>query len=96
MVAAVVIFGVVLDASSMFSHGNVRLPDRLDQVLRMFRVTPAMHRVPHAVEEDETNRNFGLNLPWWDRLGGTCRLQPRGGHEIMAIGIRCRRWEMCP
>ncbi len=55
-----------------------------------------MHHVPHAVEEHETNRNFGLNLLGWDRLVGTCRLQSRGGHEIMALGIRCRRWEMCP
>ena len=94
--AAVVIFGVVLNASSMFSHGDVRFPGRLDRVLQRFRVTPAMHHVPHAVEEHEANRNFGLNLLGRDRLVGTCRLQPRGGHEIMAIGIRCRRREMCP
>jgi sterol desaturase/sphingolipid hydroxylase (fatty acid hydroxylase superfamily) len=47
-----------------------------------------MHRVHHSVEDDETNSNFGFSIPWWDRLFGTYRAQPRAGHEGMAIGIR--------
>jgi sterol desaturase/sphingolipid hydroxylase (fatty acid hydroxylase superfamily) len=47
-----------------------------------------MHRVHHSVEDDETNSNFGFNLPWWDRLFGTYRDQPRAGHAGMTIGIR--------
>jgi sterol desaturase/sphingolipid hydroxylase (fatty acid hydroxylase superfamily) len=85
---AVVIFEVLLNATAMFNHGNVRLPAGLDRVLRLFVVTPDMHRVHHSVEDDETNSNFGFNLPWWDRLLGTYRDQPRGGHEAMVIGIR--------
>ena len=56
-------------------------------MLRWFVVTPDMHRVHHSVEDDETNSNFGFNLPWWDRLFGTYRAQPRAGHEAMTIGI---------
>ncbi len=84
---AVVIFEVLLNATAMFNHGNVRLPPRLDRVLRWFLVTPDMHRVHHSVEDDETNSNFGFNLSWWDRLFGTYRDQPRGGHLGMTIGI---------
>ncbi len=87
-VVAVVIFEVLLNATAMFNHGNVRLPLGLDQVLRWIVVTPDMHRVHHSVEDDEANSNFGFNLPWWDRLFGTYRDQPRGGHEGMKIGIR--------
>lgn len=87
-VVAVVIFEVLLNATAMFNHGNVRLPAGVDRVLRWFVVTPDMHRVHHSVEDDETNSNFGFNLPWWDRLFGTYLAQPRGGHEGMAIGIR--------
>ena len=87
-VVAVIIFEVLLNATAMFNHGNVRLPTRVDRVLRWFVVTPDMHRVHHSVEDDETNSNFGFNLPWWDRLFGTYRDQPRGGHEGMTIGIR--------
>lgn len=86
-VVAVVIFEVALNATSMFNHGNVRLPERVDRVLRRFVVTPDMHRVHHSVHEDETNSNFGFNLPWWDRLFGTYRAQPRDGHEGMSIGL---------
>ena len=54
-------------------------------------MTPDMHRVHHSVEDDETNSNFGFNLSWWDRLLGTYRAQPRGGHQGMEIGIRTFR-----
>ena len=87
-VVAVVIFEVLLNATAMFNHGNIRLPAGLDRVLRWIVVTPDMHRVHHSVEDDETNSNFGFNLPWWDRLFGTYRDQPRAGHEGMTIGIR--------
>ena len=85
---AVVIFEVLLNATAMFNHSNVRLPLALDRVLRLIVVTPDMHRVHHSVEDDETNSNFGFSLPWWDRLFGTYRAQPRGGHQNMSIGIR--------
>jgi len=87
-VVAVILFEVLLNATAMFNHGNVRLPTGFDRVLRWFVVTPDMHRVHHSVEDDETNSNFGFNLPWWDRLFGTYRDQPRAGHEGMTIGIR--------
>ena len=75
----------------MFNHGNVRLNPVVDKWLRLILVTPDMHRVHHSVEDDETNSNFGFSLPWWDRLCGTYRDQPRGGHENMTIGIRTFR-----
>lgn len=87
-VVAVVIFEVMLNATSMFNHGNIRLPAGIDRVLRWFVVTPDMHRVHHSIEDDETNSNFGFNLPWWDRMFGTYREQPRAGHVGMTIGIR--------
>jgi sterol desaturase/sphingolipid hydroxylase (fatty acid hydroxylase superfamily) len=86
-VVAVVIFEVVLNATAMFNHGNVQLPGGFDRALRWFLVTPDMHRVHHSVEDDEANSNFGFSLPWWDRLFGTYRDQPRGGHQGMTIGI---------
>jgi sterol desaturase/sphingolipid hydroxylase (fatty acid hydroxylase superfamily) len=90
-VLAVILFEIILNATSMFNHSNVRMPAGLDRVLRLFVVTPDMHRVHHSVEDDETNSNFGFNLPWWDRLFGTYRDQPRGGHAAMTIGIRTFR-----
>jgi sterol desaturase/sphingolipid hydroxylase (fatty acid hydroxylase superfamily) len=83
----VLLFEILLNATSMFNHGNVRMPRRLDRVLRFIVVTPDMHRVHHSVVPRETNSNFGFNMPWWDRLFGTYRAQPAAGHEAMIIGI---------
>ncbi len=86
-VVAVVIFEVILNAMAMFNHGNVGLPQWLDRIVRLFVVTPDMHRVHHSVEDNETNSNFGFNLSIWDRLFGTYIAQPRAGHTNMTIGI---------
>ena len=85
--AAVLVFEVLLNATSMFNHGNVRLPLAIDRVLRWLVVTPDMHRVHHSVRPEETDSNFGFHLPWWDRLFGTYRAQPADGHEAMTIGL---------
>jgi sterol desaturase/sphingolipid hydroxylase (fatty acid hydroxylase superfamily) len=84
---AVVLFEVLLNATSMFNHGNVRMPPRIDRIVRWMVVTPDMHRVHHSIVPRETNSNFGFNLPWWDRLFGTYRAAPAAGHDAMTIGI---------
>jgi sterol desaturase/sphingolipid hydroxylase (fatty acid hydroxylase superfamily) len=84
---AVLVFEVLLNATSMFNHSNVRMPARLERPLRWIVVTPDMHRVHHSVVVRETNSNFGFNLPWWDRLFGTYRDQPAAGHDGMTLGV---------
>jgi sterol desaturase/sphingolipid hydroxylase (fatty acid hydroxylase superfamily) len=84
---AVLIFEVLLNATSMFNHSDIRIPLGLDHGLRLVVVTPDMHRVHHSIQSREANSNFGFNLPWWDRLFGTYRAQPTDGHDVMTIGI---------
>src|SRR5262249_17523162 len=83
---AVLIFEVLINATSMFNHGNVRLAERIDRILRWGVVTPDMHRVHHSADAPETNSNFGFNLPWWDRMFRTYRAQPKAGHDAIRIG----------
>ncbi len=83
---AVLAFEIVLNATSLFNHANIRLGP-LDAHLRLVLVTPDMHRVHHSPSRDETDSNFGFNMPWWDRLFGTYRAQPRQPHETMALGL---------
>jgi sterol desaturase/sphingolipid hydroxylase (fatty acid hydroxylase superfamily) len=85
--AAVIVFEVVLNATAMFNHGNVRIPEAIDRIMRWLLVTPDVHRIHHSIEKDETNTNFGFNLTWWDRLFGTYRPEPRASHERMTLGI---------
>jgi len=84
---SVLVFEVLLNATSMFNHSNVYLPLPMDRILRLFVVTPDMHRVHHSVIIKEYNSNFGFNLPWWDRIFKTYRAQPEKGHTEMNIGL---------
>jgi sterol desaturase/sphingolipid hydroxylase (fatty acid hydroxylase superfamily) len=96
---SVVVFEVLLNATSMFNHSNIYMNDRIDRILRTFVVTPDMHRVHHSVIIQETDSNFGFNLPWWDRLFGTYRAQPVLGHNEMTLGLanyREKKWLTLP
>ena len=86
-VLGVIVFEIVLNAGSLWSHANLRLPGTADRLLRMVVVTPDMHRVHHSIDRVETDSNFGFTLSWWDRLLGTYRAEPRMGHEAMAVGV---------
>src|SRR5262249_37196641 len=83
----VLLFEVFLNATSLFNHGNVRLPAWLDRVLRLVVVTPQMHRVHHSVNPRDANSNFGFDLPSWDYGLGPCGAKPGGGREGMATGL---------
>ena len=85
--AGVLIFEVLLNATSMFNHSNLKLPGWLDRAVRLLIVTPDMHRVHHSVILKETHSNFGFNLTWWDRVLGTYISQPKMGHENMKLGL---------
>lgn len=86
-VFTVILFEILLNATAMFNHSNLKLPLKLDKYLRLVVVTPDQHRVHHSVIIRETNSNFGFNFPWWDRIFGTYRPQPVMGHEKMTIGL---------
>ncbi len=84
---AVLIFEVLLNATSMFNHSNVALPPRIERIARWIVVTPQMHQVHHSIARAETDSNFGFNLPWWDRLFGTYRARPAAGEQGVVIGL---------
>jgi sterol desaturase/sphingolipid hydroxylase (fatty acid hydroxylase superfamily) len=82
---AVTLFEILLNAASLFNHANAAVP--FDALLRRALVTPDMHRVHHSLDAGERESNFGFGFPWWDRLFGTYRDQPRGGHAALALGL---------
>ncbi len=84
---AVLFFEVLLNATSLFNHSNAYIPLKLDRIIRLLIVTPDMHRVHHSIIMKESDRNFGFNLSWWDRILGTYQAQPSAGHDGMVIGL---------
>lgn len=88
---AVIAFEILLNGCALFNHANVRLPIKLDALLRLLMVTPDMHRVHHSTDMREANMNYGFNFPWWDRVFGTYKDQPNLGHANMHIGLNIFR-----
>lgn len=84
---AVLLFEILLNGTAIFNHANIALPVRADQIVRLFLVTPDMHRVHHSTHRHEHDSNFGFALSLWDRLFGTYRAQPDAGHRQMVIGL---------
>ncbi|HEX6178806.1 MAG TPA: sterol desaturase family protein, partial [Thermoanaerobaculia bacterium] len=97
-VTAVILFEVILAATSVFNHANVRIPSSIDRLLRLFIVTPAMHSIHHSAERTDRDTNFGFSIPWWDRLFGTYRersaaARPRVGvAELQRQTRQSLRW----
>jgi len=88
---SVLLFEILLNASSLFNHSNIRIPLRLEPALRWIVVTPDMHRVHHSILVRETNSNYGFNFPLWDRFFRTYRPQPEAGHANMILGLETFR-----
>ena len=84
---AVLVSEIVTAFAAMFTHANLRVPERVDRWLRWMLVTPDMHRVHHSADAVESNTNFSSVLPWWDRAFGTYRAAPALGHDAMQIGL---------
>ena len=88
---AVIIYSLVDAAMAVFSHANLRLPDRMERGVRLLLVTPAMHRIHHSALQPETDSNYGATLSCWDRLFGTHRAKPAGALASSQLGLaECR------
>lgn len=83
----VLIFEVLLSSTTLFNHSNLKIPEKLDAVIRMVVVTPDMHRIHHSAWKKETNSNFGFNLSIWDRLCKTYVPLPKNGQIKFVLGL---------
>jgi sterol desaturase/sphingolipid hydroxylase (fatty acid hydroxylase superfamily) len=76
-------YELVFQAGTLFHHGNVRLPIRVERLVNRVLVTPRMHGIHHSQVMTETNSNYATVFPWWDRLHRTLRLNvPQAEIEI--------------
>ena len=87
-VLAVILFEIILNFMSMFTHSNIALPKAIEPIIRLIFVTPDMHRVHHSTRENETNSNFSFNLSIWDRVFGTYVPEPGNGQLKMELGLK--------
>lgn len=83
----VLVFEATLNGAAIFTHGNIRIPESVDKLVRNFVVTPDMHRIHHSIVAAETDSNFGFFLSVWDRVFGTNRAAPAAGQVAATLGI---------
>ncbi len=81
----ILVFEILLNATSLFEHAAIRLPPALDRALALVIVTPRLHRIHHSEREEETNSHYGFCLSIWDRLFGTWRGRWEGE---LVLGVR--------
>ncbi len=92
---AVVTFEVLLNATSMVTHGNVALPRSLDLLVRRLFVTPDMHRLHHSVDPLDHGSNFGFSFSVWDRIFDTYRRDSVVGTMAMTLGLGYDSGQAC-
>lgn len=86
-VIAIICFEVLLSSFAIFNHSNIRIPKKIDAFLRLFIVTPDMHRVHHSVSHQELNSNYGFNISLWDKIFKSYIAKPKKGYTNMTIGL---------
>ncbi len=84
----VMVFEAILNGMAQFTHSNIKLPERVDSLMRRLFVTPDMHRIHHSEEIDETNSNYGFNFSIWDRALGTYIHEARKPQPEIVLGIK--------
>lgn len=85
---SVLIFEIVLNATALFNHSNIFIPAKIEQVLRLFLVTPDMHRIHHSINPLETNSNYSFNFSLWDRLFKSYRAEGALTQEALELGLQ--------
>lgn len=57
--------------ATQFSHANIKLPRKVDEVISYVIVSPNMHKIHHHFRLPYTDSNYGNIFSIWDRLFGT-------------------------
>ena len=57
--------------ATQFTHANIKMPKKVDEILSYVLVSPDMHKVHHHNVLPYTDSNYGNIFSIWDRLFGT-------------------------
>ncbi len=80
-----VLYETLMFAVVQFHHSDIRIPRKVDVVLRAVIVSPNMHRVHHSRWQPETDSNYSSLFSFWDRLARTYRVNDQP--ETIQLGL---------
>ncbi len=86
----VLLFEVVYGVANFLEHGNFDLPRRIEPVVRLMFVTPALHRGHHASNWHDLNTNFSTVFSIWDRLARTLHIGEPDRRVVTGLPDRTR------
>jgi sterol desaturase/sphingolipid hydroxylase (fatty acid hydroxylase superfamily) len=90
-VVILAIYESILIVSILFHHCNIFLPQKIDAILRIFIVTPDMHRTHHSINPSEINSNYSSITSIWDRIFNT--FTRWGNTKNLTLGLNIFREE---
>lgn len=70
-----VFYDTTLLICTIFHHSNIKLPDKIDKLIRAVIVSPNMHKIHHSRIKIETDSNYSSFLTIWDRIFRSFRLK---------------------
>jgi len=76
------IFETLLTLAALFNHSNIAISAETNKFIKLFIVTPQMHRIHHSPYGNETQHNFGFGVSWWDKIFKTYREKTNQGPSM--------------
>lgn len=86
-ILAAFIYEILLNMASLFTHVNAPIHPKLEKKLRLFLVTPDMHRIHHSDIPHETNSNYSFMLNIWDKIFGSYTCVPQFSESKLVFGL---------
>lgn len=81
----IALYELLMFAVVQFHHANISVSAKWDRVLRVFIVTPYMHKIHHSRWQQETDSNYSSLLSIWDRIFRSFRMTEKP--ESLRIGL---------
>jgi len=82
---SIIIFEITLNSFAIFNHGNIKLPIKIEKLLRKIIITPEMHRIHHSIVRQEQDMNFGFSTSIWDTIFGSFQ-KPEPDQKHLILG----------
>lgn len=83
----IALYNLVNAVFTLITHSNIKLPEKLDSVLRRFVATPDFHRLHHASDKQYTDSNYSGIVTWFDYLFKTATHIPYKEIPNVELGL---------
>lgn len=86
-ITTLIIFETCTSLFAIFNHGNFKINDKLEKMLRLVIITPDLHRIHHSIFKKECNSNYGTIFTFWDKVFKTFVSNSKIEQTEMILGI---------